>query len=538
MRRDETMSAMSVDKNTGTMEEQARGDLTNALERKNITNRRLLMVCCSLYTFFFVGSFFGWGPMQLLLEENGSFSWKCDGAKPGDEPCADQTAALLSVSLTGQSTQILSPLLGLLADRKGAKASVAFMTASLWSGLVLLAINAARPSVLTDRLLYLAFSLLGIATWNGGLLTVQTGFYWQGHSKSRVIFALNALFDAGALTYLFLWFLGSELGLGFFNVVVGFFALSLVVMSMSLYLWIVARPEEEEKLKVERDIDPAPKESQNGNDDDDNKQPVNSEIQATSQPPPGLDIDESSDYVLVAERTTRQQLTSKHFLLLCTFFGIQCGQNMWNMTTQRDFLAYLGDNQVGNKYLTIFTLLTPVSILGLPFVDRVVLRFGFSGGLQCINLLALIYNTVKLSSSNLNVQIIGFVVFSFYRCFLFGVTFSFLPTLVGQKLVGKATGFMYSIAAVASLLNIPLSQVAVKSLDGNFFIPNLIVTCLMVPCTFAICALNRLMKREKRIRQRRKMVELEHLRQSYGGFLFSSDDDDDDQKASNVHAKS
>jgi MFS family permease len=501
------------------------------LEKKNISNRRLLMFCCSMYTFFFVGSFFGWGPMQLLLEENGSFAWKCENSQPGDEPCADQTAALLSVGLTGQATQIVSPLLGLLSDRKGAKYNVFLMTGVLWTGLVLLAINAAHQTVLTDRLLFLAFSFLGLATMNGGILTIQTGLYWQGHTKSRVIFILNALFDAGGLTYLFLWYLGSELGLGFFNVIIGFFALSIVIMSFSLYFWTVARPEEEEEEKMtfkEEEVDPK-EESRNGNEDEAESSEINKSVQIqmpvedeSSDPVE----DESSDYVLLTERTTRQQLGSSHFILLCIFFGIHSGQNQWNLTTQRDFLAYLGDDQVGNKYLTIFTLLTPASILGLPFVDKVILRFGFSGGLQCINLLALVYNVVKLSSSNLNVQIIGFVFFSFYRCFLYGVTFSFLPTMIGQKLIGKASGWMYTISGLAALLNIPLSQVAVKSFDGNFFIPNLIVTFLMVPCAFAIFQLNRLMKKEKQIRNRRHTLEMERLRRSYGGFLLKDQTND------------
>lgn len=36
-------------------------------ERRERFTRRGLLVCSSLSTFFFVGSFFGWGPMQLLV---------------------------------------------------------------------------------------------------------------------------------------------------------------------------------------------------------------------------------------------------------------------------------------------------------------------------------------------------------------------------------------------------------------------------------------------------------------------------------------
>ena len=45
-----------------------------------------------------------------------------------------------------------------------------------------------------DTLLYLAFALLSIATWMGGLLMVQTGLYFIGKPRGRVIFMLIALY--------------------------------------------------------------------------------------------------------------------------------------------------------------------------------------------------------------------------------------------------------------------------------------------------------------------------------------------------------
>jgi hypothetical protein len=172
---------------------------------------------------------------------------------------------------------------------------------------------------------------------------------------------------------------------------------------------------------------------------------------------------------------------------------------MWNLTSMRDFLAYLGDDELNNRYLTIFTLLMPASIVALPFVDTVILRFGFAGGLQGINLLALGYSAIKVTTKDLNVQIFGFILFSFYRSFLFGVTFSFLPNLLAESVVGKAAGIMYAIAAVASFLNIPLANLAVQRFQGNFFIPNLVLMVLILPCFVAAWSLGRYLEREKRL---------------------------------------
>jgi hypothetical protein len=78
---------------------------------------------------------------------------------------------------------------------------------------------------------------------------------------------------------------------------------------------------------------------------------------------------------------------------------------MWTLATMRDFLAYLGDDELNNRYLTIFTLLLPASIVSVPLVDVIVLRFGFVGGFQSVNALALGYSIVRIATASLDVQI-------------------------------------------------------------------------------------------------------------------------------------
>ena len=52
-----------------------------------------------------------------------------------------------------------------------------------------------------DVLLFMTFLLLGICTWMASLLIIQLGFYFEGHTASRITFGLNTLFDSGILTY-------------------------------------------------------------------------------------------------------------------------------------------------------------------------------------------------------------------------------------------------------------------------------------------------------------------------------------------------
>ena len=80
-------------------------------------HRQGLVAMAALYTFLYVGAFFGWGPMQLLLEDAQMFSSKCPDT---NEICPAQTSALINVQFIAQTTMITSPLLGQIVDHYGA----------------------------------------------------------------------------------------------------------------------------------------------------------------------------------------------------------------------------------------------------------------------------------------------------------------------------------------------------------------------------------------------------------------------------------
>ena len=210
---------------------------------------------------------------------------------------------------------------------------------------------------------------------------------------------------------------------------------------------------------------------------------------------------------MIADRPPKKQFLSSNYISLAIFFAFHQSRNIWILTTTRDFLAYLGDDETGNRYLKIFTLLTPASVLGLPFVDIILQRFGYGVGLGVVNLLAIIQGIVQVSSTNLNVQIIGFVFYSFYRCFLFSVSFSCLPAFMSGDVVGKSYGFLILGGGLLGLINIPLSNVAVQQLEGNFFVPNLFYLLACLPCFYCCYAIAKGFRREK-------TEELARLRQS------------------------
>jgi hypothetical protein len=127
----------------------------------------------------------------------------------------------------------------------------------------------------------------------------------------------------------------------------------------------------------------------------------------------------------------------------------------------------------------------------------------------------------KVSSDNLNVQIAGFIFFSFFRCFLFSVSFSILPIFLDSKVVGKAAGILYFSGGIVNFLNIPMKDLAIKHYDGDFFVPNLVYTVMVIPCIAAAWGIGRAMKREEAAKEARMH---DKLQAAHAGTLVKSND--------------
>jgi hypothetical protein len=58
----------------------------------------------------------------------------------------------------------------------------------------------------------------------------------------------------------------------------------------------------------------------------------------------------------------------------------------------------------------------------------------------------------------------------------------FLPTF-WIKVTGKATGILFFVGGMMNFLNIPMKDLAVKQMDGDFFVP--LICILWPPCIAA-----------------------------------------------------
>jgi len=490
--------------------------------------RRALCVLTSLYTFCFVGAPFGFGPMQRLMEGSGAYSYLCP--VENDDVCPEQSHLIVNVGFLATTLSVVTPVIGHAIDHYGAAVVSYGMSLAAIVGSALLVV---APATHTSWLYWVCFTLLGLATFTGSLLSVQVGLYFQGHTQVRIIMWLNSLFDAGSVSYLFLWMIQEYFGASFVRVAFLYFLAAILLFVPSAYFWTVAVPEQDYYVVEEREsLKTATEEEHPEVDHSETTSSIPDSLQlfmeskmdpsmlrevvdsrrgslresfrsSAGHPPtviygaiPENEVEE--DRVLLAERTANEQLFSLPFLSLTAFISISMISCTWSLITAADFLKSLGDD---GTYLKLFTLCQPASILALPLVDWIVREFGFGAAFQSVNVINFIYILIKCTSTNLHLQVITFLMVAAVRCFLYATTYSFIPSLLSADLVGRGTGFISMVGGLACFLNIPLNSLAASC---GFFIPNLIYLAAVLPCTIAARNVQHIITRENDIKQSRK----------------------------------
>ena len=489
---------------------------------KDTTKRRLLVTCACLYNVLYAGAFSGFGSMQLFLEETGAFHSKCIHNHTSvdtteEEICSEQTNALVSVASYSLMTGLISPVLGQISDHFGAR-TVAFIMAAVT--ITFLALLMVSVSLEIDLLLYVAFSFAAIGTWCSLVLMVPTGLLFHGHLRFRIIVLLNGCFNAGSITFLGIWGL-YKLGMSATAALGLYIGIAVSLFSSSLYFWTTATPQQEfadldlkslERLRHDHSDESRADTAEFGSPTEPHHTTVDSETFELQSSPPerrqamyvALSEQKETDSLgLLSDCKPTRQLLSFPFLATLLFWVAHFLHNLFVLSTTRDHLAFLGDDEQDNKYLSIYSLLLPTSILAVPAVDFVLLKFGHVGGLQAVNILSLLYGVTRVASSNLNVQVFGFLLYSVFRCFLFGVFSSFIPTLLSPEIAGKAVGIAYFSSGIAGFLNVRLASFAVETKDGDFMIPHLVYTGLAIPCIGLAWYLGRVVAREQPERKRR-----------------------------------
>jgi hypothetical protein len=322
---------------------------------------------------------------------------------------------------------------------------------------------------------------------------------------------LNALFPAGGVTYLGLWALQTKAGISLSAILLSYSLVALLSFGLLCHYWRrVSLPHHDAINLFEESLSTIPGPPLAtlhfaiADDEASIKmektcailaEAEKEEISIMAMGVKAMENDSSTEKNnCISSRTPKAQLTSGLYLLLMTWFSFYTAKNMFTMTTARDFLSRLGDDETNNLYLSIFTIMMPSSVLALPLVDLVVTKYGFQGGLHVVNFAAVVHGLTQLLFTDLRLQVIGFVAFSIFRSFLYGVSFSLLASFLSPNVTGKGAGLFSFAVGLCLIVNIPLSN---EALRNSFFIPNLIYTVLVGPCILAVCILGVWIQKDK-----------------------------------------
>lgn len=479
--------------------------------------RNMLVIPTALIMILYAGAFFTFGPMQLLLEQDGAFASRCDdtataGALEEDDVCKAQSSALVTVHFIALVLlNILTPAAGYISDRFGPfMLTLALMVCACLGFILVIIASSAKQ----DFLLYPGFILIGFIPMFATVLIQETAKIYETSKARRIVISvLNGLFDGGGFVYLALWTVSKATGASLGHVLAVYLAIAFVLLSSILALWkyilllhqknnikktnnkngnnnsllqsnvppadiATAQPLKRDALEDDEDRDENSTPTAAGDDATKSHQGTQAQRDGNKMSQP------SSNHVPISHRSLRHQILSKEFILFAIFFTVHNNRNQFTLTTARYHLAYLGDDETGNRYLGIFMILTAISIAGLPIMELLIKWGGFHAALQGVNFLGIIYGTIALGSKSLDVQVVGFCVFAIYRFFIYAVSFSYLPTFVGEKVIGQMVGVVISIAGIVSFMNIPLGRWPIETLDNNFFWPNFIYTAMVIPCIF------------------------------------------------------
>mmetsp|Transcript_14958 Transcript_14958/g.35938 ORF Transcript_14958/g.35938 Transcript_14958/m.35938 type:complete len:174 (-) Transcript_14958:106-627(-) len=164
--------------------------------------RICLFICMSFGALVFAGAVFGWGPMQLILEENGNYGHLCNATAPGNKgtetktiatettPCHHQSSSLLLVITVAQILIFTAPLWGALVDSRGPLFGIITMSFLVWTGLSFLTAVTFYPGASTDPLLYPAFICLIFAATLFNILSIHVGMAFDRPESTQLVISL------------------------------------------------------------------------------------------------------------------------------------------------------------------------------------------------------------------------------------------------------------------------------------------------------------------------------------------------------------
>ena len=445
--------------------------------------RVVVLIVSLLQSVIFAGIIFGWPAFSKMLEEAGVFMGdECARSlqpKPDGECLLSQRSSMAFVYTIASCLFIFFSLPGgIFLDHVGATLTTVIAGLLVSAGFALVAYtnddNAIAPS----------FGLVGAGCSLGYSTALKAAFLFRQSSRTLIIAAVNALFDASSLVPLALHTVSSSAAEDpTTRRAVVFYSLSgvsLVLFGLWALAWFSVRREMNLSAQIEKE------------------RRSDETAQRSERRSSHGSMDEEQWLLTTPEnrwplrmRPFHKQCRSPQILLVSVWMSLLYVRASFYLSSARGLLRQLGDDE-HERYMTILLSMQPLSICLGPLYALAIDRFGHTRVMHVITLLSFVGSALAVVPW-LEVQIATFVLMAATRCGMYPTAIGYLATTYGDKTLGSCCGFMFVLIGLSNLLVYPLSLISNSLLGGNVT-PVLLGLCVVptLPQLFVVARLSRL----------------------------------------------
>lgn len=427
----------------------------------------------------------------------------------------------------------MSSLTGMMLDRFGVKATVAFGLGLFSLGLIVLGLgshgvivdvdyNQSRkdlalrnPSALEATIFFLGFSLIGAAAVATLHPTFSVGSLFPRIGNS-VVTTINGCADSSAVMFLFVRLLYFSGGIALHHILYGYVIGPMVVCFLFTVLFWPRWPFRfEQEIAVEGKEESLPRDQPSQENEDTNK---DVEESASAKMKEGeletIQVEEDkqtheggSSVALGTEsnktdgggtqyaemindqfphlgKEFKEQVLTFRFLGGAMFTWINILKFNYFFVTLNIVLEEMGDTD--GTYTEIFGWIS-LGGLGAVFVTGTIIeRYGLVGGFWGSNISGILLSVLSLIPI-LELQILTFIVFVIFRSFLFSIAATFLASEFGNDNFGKLMGTTFCIGGGIGFLSQALLTMGLNVFDRDFTVPSLLILAVtLLQTTFPV----------------------------------------------------
>lgn len=451
----------------------AKGEAAARAQRWRKALIGLLLLCCLCLS----GVLFGFAALKLLLTEDGVFSDACDD---GEDDCGSRSTRFAAVYTAGSTVAVAGGLFaGVLVDGAGPAFMSAVAGALGVAGALAFGMSEANGSFADGQVLVLGSVLLGAAGATTVMISLPSAFLW-GDKASTVMAAINVCFDASsALPLLFYRVYLAGVGRGqLFSGYAVFLGLCYAAASL---LWRLCEPQ----LQVLK-ADSAARGAAGGTGGE--------EDAALSVDKAGGGDGAAARGAPLSAAPLSEQLRSWDFAFATCFAVVHLVRSNLYLGTAEQHLTNLGDGEEDNLYAQIFQLSLPLSCVALPAVSFALERYDFTVAFHTVNALGALHGALTLVPV-LEAQPAAFLVYTFYRAFLYSVLSAFNGATFGPRTIGRIHGSLFLICGCFNVLILPAVHLSNNHAGGRLEPLYGAALSLCAPCAAAVHLYDRFARR-------------------------------------------